>query len=321
LRHAWTLTKMRMRLALRNRAFIFFSLVFPLIFLFLFLGLFARGNVAAVPYMLASVLALTIMGSFWGLSMQLVTFRELGILRRFRVTPVGAGAMLASSIASNYILTMPTVFIEFAVARRLYHMRDWGNLWGVFVLVTLGIITFASLGLIIASVTNTAQETQVINQLLWSAFLFLSGATFPLPMMPAWIQRLALFVPATYLVVGLERVLIARVGAFAIRAELLSLAICAAIAFAVSQQLFRWEPEAKVPRTAKLWALSAIVPFLLLGLWEISYGHVRSTASSDFMSTVEQAVPRSRVRLRSNPQNENQRDSIPPESQPESAPR
>ena len=36
---------MRMRLALRNRAFIFFSLVFPLVFLFLFLGLFARGNV------------------------------------------------------------------------------------------------------------------------------------------------------------------------------------------------------------------------------------------------------------------------------------
>jgi hypothetical protein len=90
-----------MRLALRNRAFIFFSLVFPLIFLFLFLGLFARSNVAAVPYMLASVLSLTVMGSFWGLSMQLVTFREQGILRRFRLTPVGAGPLLASSIFSN----------------------------------------------------------------------------------------------------------------------------------------------------------------------------------------------------------------------------
>src|ERR1700683_4649531 len=230
----------RMRLALRNRAFIFFSLIFPLLFLFLFLGLFARGNVAAVPYMLASVLALTIMGSFWGLSMQLVTFREQGILRRFRVTPVGAGAMLASSIASNYILTMPTVFIEFAVARRLYHMRDWGNLWGVFVLVTLGIVTFASLGLIIASVTNTAQETQVINQVLWWAFLFLSGATVPLPVLPRWIQSVALFLPATYLVVGLERVMVGAASVLTIGPEVLSLAVCAAIAFAMSQQLFRW---------------------------------------------------------------------------------
>ena len=53
------------------------------------------------------------MGSFWGLSVQLVTFREQGILRRFRLTPVGAGAMLASSILSNYIMTLPTVVIEF----------------------------------------------------------------------------------------------------------------------------------------------------------------------------------------------------------------
>jgi len=321
LRHAWTLTKVRMRLAMRNRAFIFFSLVLPLLFLFLFLGLFVRGNVAGVPYMLASVLALTIMGSFWGLSMQLVTFREQGILRRFRVTPVGAGAMLASSIASNYLLTLPTVFIEFFVARRLFHMRDWGNLWGVFVLVTLGIITFASIGLIIASVTNTAQETQVINQLLWLAFLFFSGATIPLPVLPVWIQQFALFMPATYLVVGLERVLIGHVGAFAIRAELLSLAVCACIAFLVSQQLFRWEPESKVPRSAKLWAASAIIPFLLLGVWETTYGHVRSTATTDFMDTVEQVVPRTGGRLRAVPQNGAPEDTAPQDPGVESNPK
>src|SRR5436309_5632389 len=132
-----------MRLAFRNRAFLFFSLIFPMIFLFLFLGLFARGNAFAVPYMLAHVLALTVMGSFWGLSIQLVTFREQGILRRFRVAPVGPGAMLASSILSNYILTLPTVAIEFALARRIFHMSQWGNVGGVFLLITLGIITFA----------------------------------------------------------------------------------------------------------------------------------------------------------------------------------
>jgi ABC-2 type transport system permease protein len=277
-----------MRLALRNRAFIFFSLVFPLIFLFLFLGLFARGNTAAVPYMLASVLALTIMGSFWGLSMQLVTFREQGILRRFRVTPVSAGAMLGSSIASNYILTLPTVVIEFAVARRIFHMRDWGNLWGVFLLVTFGIVTFAALGLIVASVTNTAQETQVINQILWSVFLFLSGATLPLPVLPGWIQSFALFLPATYLVVGLERVLISHAGAIQVSAELISLGVSACIAFLVSQQLFRWEPEAKVPRTAKFWAAAAIIPFLLLGIWETARGNVRSTAHRDYSLSLEQ---------------------------------
>ena len=32
--HTWELTKIRIRLAMRNRAFFFFSLVMPLIFLF-----------------------------------------------------------------------------------------------------------------------------------------------------------------------------------------------------------------------------------------------------------------------------------------------
>src|SRR5579872_1435089 len=217
-----------MKLALRNRAFIFFILVFPMALLFLYLGLVGRHRVEAVPYLLASVLALTVMGSFWGLSIQLVTFREQGILRRFRVAPVGAGSLLASSILSNYILTLPTVAIEFEVARRIFHMREWGNLAGVFFLITLGIVTFAALGLIIASVTNSTQETQVINQILWSAFLFLSGATLPLPMLPVWIQRFALFLPATYLVTGLERVMVARVGIMQIRAEIIALAVSAA---------------------------------------------------------------------------------------------
>jgi ABC-2 type transport system permease protein len=282
-----------MRLALRNRAFIFFSLVFPLIFLFLFLGLFARSNTAAVPYMLASVLAITVMGSFWGLSIQLVTFREQGILRRFRVAPVGPGAMLASSILSNYILTLPTVTIEFALARRIFHMTQWGNLGGVFLLITLGIVTFAALGLIIASVTNSTQETQVINQILWSAFLFLSGATLPLPMLPIWLQRFALFLPATYLVTGLERVMVGRVGVTQIGAEIVALAVSAALAFFLSQQLFRWEPEAKVGPRAKALAVATIVPFLLLGLWETAHGNLRSAARTDFLS-IERSSPSER---------------------------
>src|ERR1700722_1316202 len=155
--NTWALTVIRMRLAMRNRAFLFFSLIMPITFLFIYAGIFGRGNRQAIPYLLAEVLALTVMGSFWGLSVQLVTFREQGILRRFRLTPVGASAMLASSLLSNYFLTLPTVIIEFFLSRWVFHMSGLGNLASVFVLITLGTVCFASLGLIVASVTNTMQ--------------------------------------------------------------------------------------------------------------------------------------------------------------------
>jgi ABC-2 type transport system permease protein len=285
-----------MRLALRSRAFMFFSLVMPLAFLFLYAGVFGKGNPQAVSYMLAAVLALTVMGSFWGLSVQLVMFREQGILRRFRLAPVGPGAMLASSIVSNYFLTLPTVVVEFLLARWIFHMDRWGNLWGVWALVTLGTVTFAALGLIVASVTNTMQETQVINNAIWFVFLFLSGATIPLPMLPAWIQQVAVYLPATYLVTGLERVLLRGASLGQVGAELLALAGCSAVAFAISMQLFRWEPEEKVPGRAKAWAAAAIIPFLLLGAWESAHGKLRNDAKADFDSVQKRVATGNPVR-------------------------
>jgi hypothetical protein len=48
----------------------------------------------------------------------------------------------------------------------------------------------------------------------------------------------------------------------------IALAIGLWMAFEVSRQLFRWEPEAKVPSRAKLWVLVAMIPFLVFGTWE-----------------------------------------------------
>jgi len=291
LRTTWTLTKARMLLALRNRAFLFFSLVMPLAFLFLYLGIFGRGNPAEATYLMGPVLGLTVMGSFWGLSVQLVMFREQGILRRFRLAPVGPGAMLASSILSNYILTLPTVILEFLLARWIFHMDRFGNLWGVWAFVTLGTVTFAAFGLIVASVTNTMQETQVINNAIWFVFLFLSGATIPLPVLPAWVQGLAVFLPPTYLITGLQRVLVAGATLWQVRAELIALAAGSALAFFISMQLFRWEPEEKVTGQAKAWAAATIVPFLLLGVWESAQGQLRNDSKAMFESLQKRGAP------------------------------
>jgi ABC-2 type transport system permease protein len=287
LSNTWALTVSRMRLAMRNRAFLFFSLIMPLAFLFIYAGIFGRGRVQAVPYLLAEVLALTVMGSFWGLSVQLVTFREQGILRRFRVAPVGASAMLASSLLSNYFLTLPTIAIEFYLSRSVFHMAGLGNVLSIFVLVTLGTVTFASLGLIVASVTNTMQETQIINQIIWFIFLFISGATIPFPMLPSMVQAVAVFLPATYLVSGLQRAMIDHTNLRNLGTYLASLIGCALIAFVIAAQLFRWEPETKAPRRAKLWAAAAIVPFLMLGVWETVNGDLRSHAMKNLQSIRE----------------------------------
>jgi len=80
-----------------------------------------------VAFYLGSVLAFNVMGSFWGLSATLVTFREQGILRRFHVAPVTASDLLASSIVANYVLTMPMVAVELFLARVIFHVPSLGD--------------------------------------------------------------------------------------------------------------------------------------------------------------------------------------------------
>jgi ABC-2 type transport system permease protein len=286
-----TLAAMRIRITLRNKAFLFFSLIMPMVFFFLYGSVFAKGNVQAVTFLMGPVLSLTVMGTFWGLSMQLVTWREQGILRRFRLAPLAPATMIASSVIANYALILPTVFLQLFLARYIYHVTAFGNWITLFVFVILGITSFGALGLIVASVTNTMQETQIINQLLWFSFLFLSGATVPLSVLPVVVQRIGLFLPATYLVSGIQRGMVYNQGVWSLTVEIISLVAWGALAFFISSMLFRWEPEAKLPRNAKLWAVATILPFILLGIWENHNGKVLATAASMLADKPTQSAP------------------------------
>jgi ABC-2 type transport system permease protein len=280
LRTILTLAGIRIRITLRNKAFLFFSLIMPLAIFFLYGSVFAKGQPQAVAYLMGPILSFTVMGTFWGLSMQLVTWREQGILRRFRLAPIAPSSMIISSILANYLLILPTVILELLLARFIYHVTSFGNLLSVFVLVILGITAFGAMGLVVASVTNTMQETQIINQLLWFALIFLSGATVPLAVLPHMVQRIGLFLPATYFVYGLQRAMLSDAGLQTLGMVLFSLIAWAVLAAFISSQLFRWEPEAKLPRNAKLWAVATILPFILLGIVENHSGKVLSTAAA-----------------------------------------
>jgi len=290
-----TLTRMRIQLTLRNKMFLFFSVIMPFGFFFLYAGVFARGNPLGVQYLLGPVLALTVMGSFWGLSTALVTFREQGILRRFHVTPVSASDMLASSVVANFVLALPTVLIEFLFARIIFHVTHFGDLLSAFLLIAIGTMSFASMGLVVASVTNTMQETQVINQLIWFPLIFLSGATIPLANLPLVVRRVGLFLPATYLVTGLQSAIFAAVAPWSVDVllALCSLAVWAALTFFLSAQLFRWEPESKIPRQAKLLAAATAIPFLLLGIWEFKTNRTlaQSQAMYDSVNAPSKSAP------------------------------
>ena len=293
MRNFASLTRMRIQLALRNKMFFFFSVIFPVGMFFVYSGIFAKSHPRDVRFFLGPVIALNVMGSFWGLSAMLVMFREQGILRRFHVSTVTATDMLASSILANYVLTLPTVLIELLFARLIFHVDTFGDPLALLVLVTVGTVSFASLGLVVASITNTMQETQVLNQLIWLPLIFLSGATLPIGYLPKSAQNISVFLPATYLVSGLQNAIFSSFSVRRILVQLVSLAVWATLSFFVATQLFRWEPEVKIPRRAKLWAAATVLPFIFFGIWESHNREMLNQAQAAFhaLDSSDQSPP------------------------------
>jgi ABC-2 type transport system permease protein len=252
---------------MRTKVAFFFTFVFPLVFLFVYAGLFAHGNPDSVAYVFGPVVTLNIMSTgFWGLGLQSVVQRERGSLRRYRLAPIGAGAMVSSSLLANYLLELPTIALLLFCAMVFFHMPLKIGLGSLLVLVTIGTFAFAGFGLTIASVANTMQEAQVYNNIAWLTLLFLSGTTVPLPILPHWIQRVAVFLPATYLVSSFQAVMIQSEPLRAHSPEMAGLAVAGLFGLLFAWKLFRWEKEERIANSRKLMALVFLLPFLLIGI-------------------------------------------------------
>jgi ABC-type uncharacterized transport system permease subunit len=58
-----------------------------------------------------------------------------------------------------------------------------------------GVVTFCTMGNIVAAVVNSMQEAQLLTNLLYMPMLMLGGAAIPLAIMPQWVQTIAQFLP------------------------------------------------------------------------------------------------------------------------------
>ena len=262
--------KSTLRLMGRDRSVLFFSYLFPLAFFFPFAQLFdARQSPAVMAQVISMVLIIGVLGNgFFGAGMRAVQDRETNVLRRFKVAPINAGPIIVASLASGLVAFLPTVFLFLFFARVIYHMPLPHHLLSLLLFVCLGVIAFRSIGMIIAAVVNSAQEMGILTQLLYLPMLFMSGATFPVSLMPTWIQVIAGFLPATYLFQGMQSIMITGESLASNLISVVALLITLAVALFVGIKLFRWEKEEKIKNSAKLWILAVLAPFIIMGIYQ-----------------------------------------------------
>jgi imidazolonepropionase-like amidohydrolase/ABC-type multidrug transport system permease subunit len=260
------LIKIDLKLAMRNRTVLFFNWMFPLIFFFIFAQSSHAEQGGAITEIVAMVATIGVIGNgLFGAGMRAAQERENNTLRRYKVTPIGPLPLLVSSMATGLILYLPYIALMLTLATQIYHMPVPKELAAMLIFISIGVVAFRAIGLIVASVVNSMQEGVIIVQLLYFVMLFLSGSTFPITEMPKWLQDVTQFIPASYLVSGLQGILFRSEGLIANASAVGALFVTMIVATFVSTKIFRWEKEEKIRPAAKLWVLAVLLPFFLLG--------------------------------------------------------
>lgn len=258
-----------LKLTMRERSVLFFNYLLPLLFFVVFAQSFGADRGGAISQVITMVLIMGVLGSgFFGAGLRAVQERELNILRRFKVAPITPLPILVSSLVTGVIAYLPSLAMVLLIARFYYGMPFPPRLLSLVALLTLGLVAFRSVGLTIAAVANSMQESQIIIQLMYLPMLFLSGATFPVSMLPDWLQVAAQFLPATYLYTGLNGILVRQETLAQNWVPVLGMLATTGVALLLGVKLFRWEKEEKLPGKAKLWLAAVMLPFLAMGVWQ-----------------------------------------------------
>ena len=266
----FALLKIDLKLAMRNRLVLFFNYFFPLVFFFMFGLMFDAKQGGAISLQVVMiVIAIGILGNgLYGAGMRAVQEREENILRRYKVTPITPVPLLAASMVTGVIIFLPAVVLILILANRLYGMPIPSNLLSFFIFIAIASVAFRAIGLIISAVVNSSQESQILIQPIYLGMLLLSGVTIPLTVFPKWLQIVAQFIPATYLMTGAGGILQRGESILQNWLPVLALAITAFVGLFISTKLFRWEKEEKLRTSAKLWVLVVLLPFVFLGVYQ-----------------------------------------------------
>jgi ABC-2 type transport system permease protein len=173
---------------------------------------FAAGGPAAaagidVPFNTAIFAAIVIAISAVQSLVAIVSiYREGGILKRLRATPLSPATILGAHVVVKLGFTLLTLALLVAAGKRLFPGVMQVNVASFAAAVLLGTLSILSLGFVVASLVPTARFAQPIGAVVLYPMLALSGLFFPLARLPKGLQAVAYLLPTTHAVALLQGV-------------------------------------------------------------------------------------------------------------------
>jgi len=248
LRGLWKLTWIEIKIFLREPLGAFGTIGFPVL-IFLVLGrVVGRGQAPSsfaptgfmrvgLPVLASILIALSAV-------LSLVTiisiYREGGILKRLRATPLRPQTILTAHVLVKLALTAVTMALTVLAGKRYFPIHAGFPIFGFVLALLIGTWSILSIGFLIASIVPTARFAQPIAAAILYPMIGLCGLFVPLRYLPPSLHTVARLVPLTYAVSLMDGILkgdpwSAHLG------DIAALVLVFAICTALSAKVFRWE--------------------------------------------------------------------------------
>ena len=167
-------------------------------------------------------------------------YREGGILKRLRATPLRPPVILGAQVLVKLFFTGITLGLMMLAGRRFYPITLHPHVAGFALAVAATTITILCMGFVIASVVPTARFAQLMGSIVFYPMLAISGMFVPLASMPRSWALLGNALPMSHAVALLRGAWVGT-GWLALLPHVGALALTIAISLALTTRVFRWE--------------------------------------------------------------------------------
>ena len=195
------------------------------------------GGISFIDYFAPSLLVMSVgVIGLTNLPAVMATYRERGVLRRMRTTPVHPGKLLFAQLVVNLGAILLATALLIVCGRVLYGVPLPQHPLGFAIAFVLGMAAVFSLGMLIAAVAPTARAATGVATVLFMLTMFFGGVYLPRFLLPDAVATIGEYVPP-----GVQALLDAWSGTAPSAVQLLIMAATAVVAGAISARLFKWE--------------------------------------------------------------------------------
>ena len=238
------LFRSELALFLREPFAILFTLVVPLGMLLIMGASFGNEDAGnghrvsdiQVPSLAAIVVAYVALG---GVPIVFAEYRELGVFRAYRVTPMRLRVFIAAHVTVYFLMCAGAAALAAVVTWGVFGLRFGGN--GL-LLAMVGLASSAALfaiGYLVAALPIGSRTAQAVGSSLYFVFIFTSGATVPRDQFPEALDRVVALLPMTVVVELLHDGWIGTLSGARAIAATMALLIVAATSARLAARFFR----------------------------------------------------------------------------------